>query len=107
MRIVHIPSPTFGKRAKVDQFSTLDFFKDSSGMRLNDYNVFARSAADPELQAKIREHMLETEVSGYDSSVTDDEILSQLMSKYESADTLLERVISKVRSLPEEKPEEI
>ncbi len=91
---------------EIDQFQATEFFKDENGMILADFDVFARSQGNPELQAKIREYLVEQDVHGFDSSVSDEDVFNQLSSKYESTQSILDRVkarIIQLRAAPVEK----
>lgn len=100
-------SPTLRKGKafpKPDQFCSTDFFKEG-GLKLRDFNVFAKAAADPELQMKLREYIIENDVQGFDSSVSDDDVFNSIQSKYDSTSQILARVkerISYLRDHPEE-----
>ena len=86
------------KLPRADQFCASEFFKEG-GLRLRDVNVFAKAASNPELQSKINEYMIENEVKGFDSSVSDDEVFNQIQSRYESRDTLLARIRNRISEL--------
>lgn len=94
------------KKFDVDQFSASEFFT-FNGLRLRDFDVFARAQSDPELQVKIKEHLIETDVLGFDSSVSDEEVLASIQNKYDSTTHILARVndrISQLRLSQSDKP---
>lgn len=84
---------------EVDQFAGSEFFEDENHMRLCDFDVFARSQNDVELQNKIRQYMVESDVKGFDESVSDDEVFEQISSKYDSGQTILDRVKARIVEL--------
>lgn len=83
----------------VDQFQASEFFEDENHMKLCDFDVFARAQNNVELQNKIRQQMIETDVKGFDSSVSDDEVFSQISSKYDSTTSILDRVKARIVEL--------
>lgn len=97
----------FKARSIQDNLFASEFFADKNGLRLRDYSVFANASGNPELQRKLQEYMIEADIrGGYDSSKDDESVLQELVTKYESADSILNRVVSKVRGLPEEEPKD-
>lgn len=66
-----------------DQFPASEFFY-KDGKLLSDFNVVSNLSDSPELQAKLREYLVEQDVSNFDPSKTDDEVFASLASQYKS-----------------------
>lgn len=66
----------------VDNFSNTEFFF-AGGLRLRDFDVFARSDKNPELRQKLTEYLIESEVLSSDNSgKTDEEILDSMEARF-------------------------
>lgn len=100
---VHINEPNF----VVDQFTSTEFFQED-GMELRDFSVFAKSEASPELHEKIKEYLIENQITSFPSDISDDDVFAQIKSKYDSTTSILSRLkgrIAELRSKPSESSE--
>lgn len=100
--------PHTGKKYVTDQFTSTEFFIDEvSGFELRDYSVFAKSQADPVLRDKVKEYLIVNDIRSANSELDDDQVFGQIVSKYDSTTSILQRVknrINELRSKPKETP---
>lgn len=100
--------PHTGKKFTTDQFTSSEFFTDEvTGFELRDYSVFAKSQADPVLRDKVKEYLIENDVKNANADLDDDQVFGQIVSKYDSTTSILQRVknrIAELRSKPVDTP---
>lgn len=72
-----------GKIFEVDQFPVSEFFSNELGKEKKDIEVMQNSS--PEVREKMQEYIIANEVKGFDPSVSDDEVLSSIHSKYDNS----------------------
>ena len=94
-----------GHLPECDQFPGTEFFQDDNGMMLADFDVFARSQADPELQKKIRQYMVEQDVRGFDPETSDEDVFNSIQTKYDSNQGLLDQIKNRIRELRANPPQ--
>lgn len=75
-----------------------EFFVGDSGLH-SDFAVFARSDNNPELRESMRQYMIEQDVKGFDSSVPDEEVFDKIQDKYQTSNSLLARIKSRIGEL--------
>lgn len=90
----------------IDQLPASEYFHNGVGLELSDVNVFMRLSDSPEFREKLQKYLVENEVTGFDPSVSDDEVLSHLESKYLTRQQILSDIgdrISVLRSADAQK----
>lgn len=81
-----------------DQFPASEFFFEN-GKLLSDVNVVSKLSDSPELQSKLREYMVEQDVSNFDDTKSDEEVFNALSSQYKSKYEILRDLEAKESEL--------
>lgn len=89
-----------------DQFTATEFFRDSAGMELADYVVYARASGNPELRAKIEEYLTKVGDSAeFDSSVSDSDVFASIDKARNDFQTQLSAIYTRIKELSAPKSE--
>lgn len=87
-----------GKKFEIDQFSVSEFFKDDLKKEVRDYHVMMN--ASPEVREKMLEYMVINDIKGFDTDVSDEEVLKSIRSKYEgSTSSVLRSIDARINEL--------
>lgn len=92
------PISLVGKKFEIDQFNCSEFFKDDLNKEVRDYHVMMN--ASPEVREKMLEYMVINDVKGFDTDVSNDDVLKSIHSKYEnSTSSILRSIDARINEL--------
>lgn len=96
--VTKTPISLNGKKFEIDQFNVSEFFKDDLNKEVRDYHVMMN--ATPEVREKMLEYMVINDVKGFDTDVSNDDVLKSIHSKYEnSTSSVLRSIDARINEL--------
>lgn len=96
--VTSTPISLVSKKFEIDQFSVSDFFKDDLYKEKRDYNVMMN--ASPEVREKLLEYLMINDIKGFDTDVSNEEVLKSIHSKYEgSTSSVLRSIDARINEL--------